>query len=198
MVTAEIAVRLARRDEADRIEMLQRRSFRWLAARHYTPIEIASALEYMGTFDPGLIDDGTYYVAETGGQLVGCGGWSYRPALYGASDEERQLDPGAEPARIRAIFVHPDWTGRGIAKRLVATAEAAAAQAGFRRFELLSTLNAEPVYVALGYRALGRVRLELLNGVGFVAARMTRDLEGAAPPDALALGTDVAPVAQAA
>jgi GNAT superfamily N-acetyltransferase len=198
MVTAEIAVRLARPDEANRIEMLQRRSFRWLASRHYTPLEIASALEYMGTFDPRLIEDGTYHVAETGGRLVGCGGWSFRPALYGASDEEGHLDPGAEPARIRAIFVHPDWTGRGIARRLVATAEAAAACAGFRRFELLSTLNAEPVYVAVGYRALGRVRLELLNGVGFVAARMTRDLEGAAPPDALALGTDVAPVAQAA
>lgn len=197
MVAAEITVRLARPKESYRIEMLQRRSFRWLAARHYTPLEIASALEYMGTFDPRLIDDGTYYVAEIGQRLVGCGGWSLRPALYGASDDEHRLDPSADAARIRAIFVHPNWTGRGIARRLVATAEASAARAGFRRFELLATLNAEPVYVALGYRALGRVRLELLNGVGFVATPMIRDLEGAALPAATP-GSAAAPVAQAA
>jgi GNAT superfamily N-acetyltransferase len=198
MVAAETPVRLARPEEADRIEVLQRRSFRCLVARHYTPLEIASALEYMGTLDPRLIDDGTYYVAETGGRLVGCGGWSFRPALYGASDEERRLDPGAEPARIRAIFVHPDWTGLGIARRLVATAEAAAARAGFRRFELLSTLNAEPVYVALGYRALRQVRLELWNSVAFAAIRMVKDLDVATLPDVQACGAADAPIAQAA
>jgi GNAT superfamily N-acetyltransferase len=152
----------------------------------------------MGTFDPRLLDDGTYSVAEADGRLVGCGGWSFRPALYGASEEERQLDPAREAARIRAIFVHPDWTGRGIARRLVATAEAAAARAGFRRFELLSTLNAEPVYVALGYRALGQVRLELSNGVAFAAIRMVKDLGAVGLPGIQALGAADAPVTRAA
>jgi GNAT superfamily N-acetyltransferase len=198
VVVAEVAVRLARPEEADRIEMLQQRSFRWLAAGHYTPLEIASALEFMGALDPTLIDDRTYYVAETGGRLVGCGGWSFRPALYGTNAEERRLDPSAEPARIRAIFVHPDWTGRGIARRLVATAEAAAARADFRRFELLSTLNAEPVYVTLGYRGLDQVRLELPNGIGFTGIRMVKDLDLARWPDVEACGAADTPVAQAA
>jgi GNAT superfamily N-acetyltransferase len=198
MVAAEIAVRLAWPEEADRIEMLQRRSFRWLAARHYTPLEIASALEYMGTFDPTLIDDGTYYVAETGGRLVGCGGWSFRSRVYGAVGDGRRLDSARDAARIRAIYVHPDWAGRGIARRLVTTAEAAAARAGFRRLELLSTLNAEPVYAALGYRVRRPVRLELLNGVGFAAIRMVKDLEAVVLPDVQALGGADAHVAQAA
>ena len=41
------------------------------------------------------------------------------------------------------------------------TAEAAAQQAGFRRFALLSTLNAEPLYRSLGYRPVEPVYLEL-------------------------------------
>jgi GNAT superfamily N-acetyltransferase len=198
MLAAEIAIRLARPDEVDRIEMLQRRSFRWLAARHYTPLEIASAIESMGTLDPALIEDGTYYVAESGTRLVGCGGWSFRPALYGANEDRRRLDPASEPARIRAIYAHPDWSGRGIARRLVSVAEAAAAFAGFRRLELLSTLNAEPVYLALGYRAVYPVRLELRNGVSFAAVCMSKDLEPAALPDVQAVAGAAAHVAEAA
>jgi GNAT superfamily N-acetyltransferase len=197
MAIPEIGIRLARPDEAERIEMLQRRSFRWLSARHYTPLEIASALEFMGTFDPRLIEDGSYYVAETGARLVGCGGWSFRPSFYGAGEHERRLDPTVEAARVRALYVHPDWIGRGIARRLVATAEAAAARAGFRRAKLLSTLNAEPVYVALGYQALRPVRLQLPNGIGFAAIRMVKDLDAAVLSRAQA-AVAYAPVVRAA
>lgn len=80
----------------------------------------------------------------------------------------------------------------------MATAEAAAARADFRRFELLSTLNAEPVYVALGYRGLGQVRLELPNGIGFTEIRMVKDLDLARWPDVEACGAADTPVAQAA
>jgi GNAT superfamily N-acetyltransferase len=99
---------------------------------------------------------------------------------------------------MRAIFVHPDSGGRGIARRLVATAEAAAARAGFRRFELLSTLNAEAVYVALGYRALGQVWLELPNGIAFPSIRMVKALDVATLPGVQACGAADAPVPQAA
>jgi GNAT superfamily N-acetyltransferase len=198
MAVPEIGIRLARPGEAERIEMLQRRSFRWLSARHYTPLEIASALEYMGTFDPRPIEDGTYYVAELGARLVGCGGWSFRPSFYGAGEDERRLDPGVDAARVRALYVHPDWTGRGIARRLVATAEAAAARAGFRRVALLSTLNAEAVYLALGYQAVRPVRLELTNGIGFAAIRMVKDLDADVLSRVQAAKAADAPVAQAA
>jgi len=37
--------------------------------------EIASSRAIMG-IDTQLIDDGTYFVVESGGDIAGCGGWS--------------------------------------------------------------------------------------------------------------------------
>ncbi|MEP7077292.1 MAG: GNAT family N-acetyltransferase, partial [Acidobacteriota bacterium] len=60
--------------------------------------------------DLELIDDQTYFVAEApDATLAGCGGWSKRRTLYGASryDESRdseELDPQIDAAKIRAFF----------------------------------------------------------------------------------------------
>jgi hypothetical protein len=42
--------------------------------------EIASSRAIMG-MDTQLIEDGTYFVVESGGDLAGCGGWSRRATL---------------------------------------------------------------------------------------------------------------------
>ena len=53
--------------------------------------------------------------AET---LVACGGWSERRTLFGSDGgsgrDAGRLDPFTDAARIRAIFVHPDWARRGL------------------------------------------------------------------------------------
>src|SRR5919199_1811134 len=112
-------------------------SVRGLSASFYTAAQIESALEHMFGVDSQLIADGTYYVLEAGSTLVAAGGWSARRTLYGGDQwkeaEDPRLDPRAEPARIRAFFVHPVWARQGLARRLFAECAAAAWKAGFRR-----------------------------------------------------------------
>lgn len=59
-------------------------------------------------------------------------------------------------ARIRKVFVHPDWARRGLATRLVLEAERRAAMAGFPRLFVRANVNAVPLYLTLGYREESR------------------------------------------
>src|SRR5262249_24080698 len=74
-----------------------------------------------------LSRDGTYFVAEVDGEIVGCGGWSRRRTLFGGDQqpgrEPTLLDPAHEPAKIRAFFVHPEHARRGIGRALLARCE---------------------------------------------------------------------------
>jgi hypothetical protein len=83
--------------------------------------QTASSAVHVGHVDPTLIADGTYFVHELGGEIVACGGWSRRGRLYtGSQDQDGDdhlLDPVTEAAHIRAMFVRPDWSRRGLAGR---------------------------------------------------------------------------------
>ena len=94
-----------------------------------------------------------------GERLAGCGGWSRRATLYGGDHtndvrDARLLDPATEPARVRAMYTHPDFVRRGVARAILGRCEAAAAAAGFRRVELMSTLAGEALYLEAGYRPI--------------------------------------------
>jgi GNAT superfamily N-acetyltransferase len=64
--------------------------------------------------------------------------------------DEAFRNPVTDPAIIRAFFVHPDWTRKGIGRLLLDTCESAAREAGFRTFELVATLTGIPLYDAYG------------------------------------------------
>lgn len=155
-----------RRATAADIPLLERLiecSARSLASRDYTPEQIDGALASAWGVDAQLIEDGTYFVFETEGQLIACGGWSFRQTLFGRSEtrspvlERRErperLDPARDPARIRAFFVHPDWARRGLGRLLLARCEQEARQAGFRSATLVATLPGERLYLACGYQS---------------------------------------------
>jgi GNAT superfamily N-acetyltransferase len=111
--------------------------------------------------DTQLIDDRTYFVVESGGRIAGCGGWSRRAPPFGgdhsSNRDDRLLDPGTDPARVRAMYTHPDFARRGVGRMILSLCEAAAAAAGFRRVELVATLAGERLYGACGYEILGQV-----------------------------------------
>lgn len=104
--------------------------------------------------DKQLIEDGAYFVAEernASGEctMVGCGGWSRRKTLFGSDQgpnrEPELLDPEKDPARIRAIFVHPQRAGRGLGSKILSVSETAAAAEGFQSFAMGSTLTGFPL-----------------------------------------------------
>jgi len=179
MLSDKLVVRYARADDGDTLEALQRLALRRLAVTHYSGAHIEAGLDFVGTLDPALIEDGTYYVAEIDGRIVGCVGWSFRARILGndqtiEGNPSRRLAPDVDAARIRAVFVHPSWTRRGIGRGLVGTAEAAAQLQGFRRFTLVSTLNAEALCCRLSYQPVEQVFLDLPNAVRLKAVRMTK------------------------
>jgi GNAT superfamily N-acetyltransferase len=169
-------------------------SVRGLQTRDYTPSQIESALATVYGVDTQLIADGTYFVAEvdssvvaddspaqpanTAPLLVGCGGWSKRKTLYGGDQwtgrETALLDPQHDAAKIRAFFIHPSWTRRGIGTMILEACENAAVTAGFTRFEMGATLTGVLLYQVRGYVALENLEVPLGNGESLPIVRMEK------------------------
>lgn len=150
--------------------------------------EIESAKETMGV-DQTLIDDGTYFAIETMHQgetvMVACGGWGKRRTLYGGNHtkgrDDSLSDPAREPARIRAMYTHPDWIRRGLGTLLLDLGEGAARAHGFKTIELGSTIPGEPLYLKRGYVELSRTTQTGANGQPNTIIHMRKSLTEPAP-----------------
>ena len=178
-------LRLARPEDTPSLRELIALSVRVLQSPDYSREQIEGSLEGTQGVDTRLIADGTYYVAEVpqdAGEplLVGCGGWSKRKTLYGsdfrADRQDERLDPAVDAARIRAFFVHPEWTRRGIATQILERCEFAGCAAGFRRFEMAATLTGLRLYTARGYSEVERTLIPLPNGVSYPVVKLTKTI----------------------
>lgn len=146
-------------------------------------LEIDAAKETMGV-DKTLIEDRTYFIIETKYQgeiiMVGCGGWGKRKTLYGgdhtAGRDDSFSNPDTDPARIRAMYTHPDWARQGIGTYLLELAESKAREAGFKTIELGSTVPGEPLYLARGFQEISRETMIAANGAENVIIKMTKNL----------------------
>lgn len=166
---SDYALRKATFEDRLELEKLIAVSARGLSRPAYTDAQIEAALGGAFGVDSELIADGTYFVAEGDGKIVGCGGWSRRATLFGSDAQPGRrsdlLDPTRDSARIRAFFVHPDRARRGIGRAILEACEAEARAHGFRSAELLATLPGHPFYRKLGYEGDERVAHELSGGV---------------------------------
>lgn len=174
------AWRLATEADLPRLRALMTLAIERLQAGFLTPQEIEASRAVMG-LDSQLVRDGAYFVAEAEGDFVGCGGWSRRATLYGgdhslALRDAALLDPTVDAARIRAMYTHPGFARRGVGRQILALCEAAAAEAGFARAELMATLAGEPLYRAAGYVELERTRSAPVGGVTVPLVRMGKGL----------------------
>jgi nucleoside 2-deoxyribosyltransferase/GNAT superfamily N-acetyltransferase len=174
------SLRAATLHDRANLQLLIERSVRELAAGDYTAEQLEAALR--GTFgvDSQLIEDGTYFVAEAGARLVGCGGFGVRRTLFGGdSGGERdasRLDPAVDAARIRAFFVDPEHARRGIARALLERCEREASAHGFTRLELMATLPGLRLYTALGYVRADPIDYPLAPGLTLELVPMTKAL----------------------
>ncbi|HEY1679964.1 MAG TPA: GNAT family N-acetyltransferase [Candidatus Sulfotelmatobacter sp.] len=179
---SEFTLRPATEDDIPSLQALIEASVRALQAGDYTPAQIEGALGTALGLDTQLIADRTYFVAEATSpfqpHFAGCGGWSKRKTLFGADHgpgrEPALLDPASDAAKVRAIFVHPACARRGLGSLILATVEEAARAAGFRRFELGSTLTGVPLYRLRGYVETDRIVVPLANGESVPVVRMVK------------------------
>jgi len=150
--------RLATIDDIQAIKTLMSLSIEALLKKVLTPAQVAKSYTKMG-LDTQLIEDGTYYVILDRGQLVGCGGWSRRKTLYGGNHtlgrDDAIADPNTEPAKIRAMYTHPDYVRRGIGRMVLQLGETAAKNKGYKTVELGATASGILLYEKSGYKLIG-------------------------------------------
>ena len=168
--------------DAAQIQELIARSIRALGAGDYSEEQIEGALKGAFGLDSQLIADGTYFVVESDGRLIGCGGWSYRRTLFGGdarSDRDAgSLDPSTDAAKIRAFFVDPEAARQGIGSAVLERCEAEARRQGFRRAEMMATLPGTRLYEARGYVPGARIQYPVGPGVSIEFVPMSKSLTG--------------------
>jgi GNAT superfamily N-acetyltransferase len=181
---AQPILRIATPEDAIRVEELMKESTAALFPSFYDEEQTASAVRYVAEIDPMLLEDGTYFVIESGDELIACGGWSRRNKLYTGSgdacDDARLLDPSREPARVRAMFVRSDWTRRGLGRRILEACEGMARREGFTQLVLGATLPGVPLYRAFGFHPVEEMQVQLPSAVTLACMTMEKSIDVAA------------------
>ena len=170
--------RLAKREDLEALKALMASAISENQKAFLDESQIASSRTIMG-LDTQLIDDGTYFIVEINGQLAGCGGWSRRATMYGGDQTPGRsaalLDPTKDPARIRAMYTHPNHVRKGIGKLIIALCEEAAKAESFTKMELVATLSGEPLYRACGFESYETI-VDDRGGAGVPLLRMRKSL----------------------
>jgi GNAT superfamily N-acetyltransferase len=174
-------LRLATLQDVDSIDALMKASIAAIFPLFYDEAQTAASVQYIGSVDRTLIEDGTYFVLDSDGEIVGCGGWSRRDKLYTGSGEAagdaRLLEPETEPARVRAMFVRGDWTRRGLGTRILEACESAAKEEGFRQLALVATLPGVLLYERYGFLAGADTPVTLPDGTKVAAVAMEKPVK---------------------
>jgi GNAT superfamily N-acetyltransferase len=178
MDNARLTIRAATLADLPGLHRVAERAVWGLLASHYTERQMDATRRTRGyQVEAELVRDGTYYVLEVDGVLVGGSGWSgqsgFHPPLAGGAATE--LEPPADVAVMRATYIDPDWARRGLASLLVRVTETAATLAGFECFEALCTPASEALRRELGYRVLARVDVPLIDTVSIRMAHMRKE-----------------------
>lgn len=162
-MTGDLVLRPIREADLDAVRRLQADSFAALAGDIHSPSQIAAhvALIMAPDYAGELLSNNILVAEAPDGRLVATAGWCRVPD-----------DPAV--ARLRKVFVTPDRAGRGLGRRMVEAAEAAARAAGFRRFRVRANANAEAFYARLGYRPVERGEMPTAGGVALPTVVMVK------------------------
>jgi len=176
------SIRKAIQSDRAAIENLIRESVRGLSTEDYDARQIELSIQTVFGVDTELIADETYFIAETEtGELAGCGGWSKRKTLYGASiyaesRDSELLNPETDAAKIRAFFIHPDFARKGVGTLILETCEREAKAHGFKSAEMMATLPGVKLYAARGYAGDEQVRVPVGENTDIICVKMRKDL----------------------
>lgn len=176
------AIRKATLADQTEIEKLISESVRGLSRKDYNERQIELSIKKVFGVDTELITDETYFVVETEtGEIAGCGGWSKRKTLYGASIYEQSrdselLNPETEAAKIRAFFIHPAFARKGIGTMILETCETEARAHGFKACEMMATLPGVKLYAVRGYAHGEEVKVPIGENIDIICIKMRKNL----------------------
>lgn len=172
-----ITIRRARCADRDALHTLQLASIRQLVRAYYDHDVVEGFIGQFGTMNDRLLDEGRFFSATLNNRFVGCGGWSMRNSV--------------PVATLRSVFVHPDFTRRGIAGHLLEMIEADMRRNGANLASVTAALSGVPFYTAAGYRSGEAATIMLRNKLQFVGIEMQKWLTDCSKTAAAAL--EVAP-----
>ncbi|MEP6903089.1 MAG: GNAT family N-acetyltransferase [Actinomycetota bacterium] len=175
------SIRKATLNDQTEIESLIAASVRGLSRADYDERQIELSIKTVFGVDTELIADETYFVAEADGKIVGCGGWSKRQTLYGASvyaqsRNSAELNPKLDAAKIRAFFIHPNWARKGIGKAILERCEREAKSHGFKSAEMMATLPGVKLYAVCGYAGSEQVKVSVGENIDIICIKMRKNL----------------------
>lgn len=166
-------VRVATTKDMQGIDALLGRSYSSLMPSAYRADVLALALPAMTRAKPELIASGSFYVAETAGSIVGCGGWTSAPPGDGATVDGL--------VHARHFAVDPDRARTGIGRAIFERVSNDACAVGAVRIQALSSLNAEQFYKRMGLDRLDLIPVPMGPGIEFPVVLMEGPLRPAEP-----------------
>jgi N-acetylglutamate synthase-like GNAT family acetyltransferase len=170
-MTSEFIVRFANMQDSTAVTALLEASYASQLEGGYSQLILAKALPLMTKANPRLLGSDTYYVAQVGTELVGCGGWSKEAPGSG------EVKDGI--AHIRHVATHPNWLRHGIARSLMVRCFEKAAAAGISSLDCHSTLVAVDFYLATGFHIVGPMEMQLAPDISIDGMLLRRNLSGA-------------------
>ncbi len=175
----KIYIRVATEEDLEEIELVMKHSMQTLGAHYYSDKQVASCCRYVCVPEKQLIKDKTFFVTCLHKTIIGCGDWSFRKTLYAGpstpSEEAAILDPKVDPARIRAMFIHPDYNGKGLGSLILSRSEKEATEHGFTKGTLGATLSGLQFYSFKGWQSIAEDNATLPDGVSIRVIRMEKD-----------------------
>lgn len=165
-----ITVRATTRADLGAVDALLARSVYMQLKRDYAASVLGRVVPLITRTAPGLVASGSFFAVERGGQIAGCGGWSWA-APVGASS----LGP-RDVAHVRLLITDHRFGRCGVARALMARIVGTARLGGVGCLDCLSTLTAAPFYRACGFCDVGPIEVHLRPGVSYRALRLKRSL----------------------
>ena len=170
ITTTRLAIRLATLEDIPEITTIMELSTRELNNEDYNPPQVDTLLDYFIGIDEQLIKDETYYVATADDMIIACGGWSRYEAMFNNTHPQQETDyhfmlPKSGSAKIRLMYVHPDFKRLGMASAILQRSITDAIFDGYQCLELTTTVTAVSFYERFGFEIVKPQIFTLSNDV---------------------------------
>ena len=133
-MTTQVEIRRATAEDAEAVYEIVLRALRETNARDYPASVIDRLVLTLPEGVASKLEEWHAYVAVVHGRIVGTG------SLNGKT--------------VRAVFVHPDYQGRGIGTKLMDAVENAASVQSVDTLTVQSSITAQPFYAKRGFKVV--------------------------------------------